>query len=596
MRNARSKSVTWSTTIVVFILFLAGLAGSAVAQQTPVVQMALSKQTVHVGEPVTLRLQISTTSRVAAPDLGAWKDFTVRQTGSMNSSGGTTIIINGRPVQRGNASQIYDYELIARKTGVLQLPPIKVTVDGKSHSTPARTIVSQAPPDLPDFKLRVRAPKRRAYVGEPIEVSLVFYYRAQLKNNIQTTMSPFDKLDAFHVYDPDGDQGAGGRVEVLDGKQFNTHVFRKILIPKASGPVDLGMATIVFYAKTGERNVRNFFGQVVREPVYERQIVASQPMTLDVLDVPTAGRPPNFAGHIGEFQIHAQASPTEVNVGDPITLTVALSGPPYLDHVNLPALGRQPRLASHFKIPAERESGKVQGNRKIFSQTIRALNEEVAEIPPIELPFFDTRAGEYRVAKSQAIPLKVNATRVVTASDAEGLTPLGQTSDVEAVTQGIAHNYEGLDVLESQVFGPRGWLKSPGSLAMLSAPPTAYFALLILVVAMRRRNADPLAVKSRRALSDLNAALPGVSDLDGVLQAFRDYLGARLRRTSGALTFADVKSALEGKAVDEELLKRVKQVFETCEASRYAGAAGANPEAMVGECRELAQKLEEALK
>ena len=568
----------------------------ALAQQTPVVQMALSKQSVHVGEPITLRLQISTTSRVAAPDLSGWKDFSVRQTGSMNSSGGTTIIINGRPVQRGNASQIYDYELIARKTGALQLPAIKVTVDGTTHSTPARTIVSQAPPDLPDFKLRLSTPKMTAYVGEPIEVSLVFYYRAQLKNNIQTTMSPFDKLDAFHVYDPDGEQGAGGRVEILDGRQYNTHVFRKILIPKSSGAADLGMATIVFYAKTGERNVRNFFGQVVREPVYERQIVASQPMMLNVLDVPSAGRPSSFAGHIGEYEIQAQASPTEVNVGDPITLTVALSGPPHLDHVKLPALAEQPQLAALFKIPVERESGKVQGSRKVFTQTIRALNEAVSEIPPIELPFFDTRAGEYRIAKSQAIPLTVNATRVVTASDAEGLTPLGQTSDVEAVTQGIAHNYEGLDVLESQVFGPRVWLKSPGSLALLGAPPVVYVGLLILVVTMRQRNADPLAVKSRKALGELNEALPKVNDLDGVLKVFRDYLGAKLRRTSGALTYADVRDSLEEKAVGEELLNRVKRVFETCEASRYAGAAGGKPEAMVRECHELAQELEEALK
>ena len=87
-----------------------------------------------------------------------------------------------------------------------------------------------------------------------------------------------------------------------------------------------------------------------------------------------------------------------------------------------------------------------------------------------------------------------------------------------------------------------------------------------------------------------------LDDLDGVLKVFRDYLGAKLRRTSGALTYADVRGSLEEKAVGEELLDRVKRVFETCEASRYAGAAGGKPEAMVRECHELALELEEALK
>ncbi len=559
-------------------------------------QMALSKQTAFVGEPITLRLQISTDEQVTPPDLSAWKDFSVRPTGSMNSSGGTTIIINGRRVRQANVSQIFDYELVPRRAGTLVLTPIQVVVDGQAQATPQTIIQVQTPPEQVNFKLRVKAPKTATYVGEPVEVSLVFYFRAQLKNNIQTTSSPFDDLESFHVYSPDGDQGKSGPVEILDGQQFNTHVFRKILIPRSAGNVTLGSGTIVFFAKTGERNVRDFFGRTVREPVYERSIVASPPVTLNVKDVPQEGRPASFAGHIGEYRIRAEASPTEVNVGDPITLKVTLSGPPHLDHVDLPPLADQSGLASLFKIPTERESGKEQGREKVFTQTIRALNDQVTEIPPLELPYFDTRAGAYQMAKSAAIPLTVHATRVVTAGDAEGLTPVGQTSELKAMTQGIAHNYEGMDVLEDQRFGPRSWLRSPGSLATIASPPVAYLALLIFITALRRRNADPAAVLSRRALADLTGRLPGADSLDAVLAVFRDYLGAKLRLASGALTFKDVSAPLAAKGVDEATLKAVKGVFETCEASRYAGGGEGKPEVMREECLTLARRLEEALK
>lgn len=569
---------------------------AAQAQSEDTVQIAIAKDNVYVGEPFSLRLQVSTSSQITAPDLSGWKDFLVQPTGSTRSSSGTTIIINGRQVRQNNIGHIFDYQLIARKTGNLSLPPISLVVDGKTHTTPARVIRAQAPPEQSNFKLRLKLPARTAYVGEPIEVSLVFYYRANARN-LQPTLSPFSNPDAFHTYKPDGEQGVSGPQEIVDGQQFNSHVFRTILIPKFPGAYQLDMATIVFYAITGQRNARDFFGRIVQEPVTERSIVASAPQTLTVLALPEQGRPPNFGGHIGQYQITAAADPAEVNIGDPITLTVSLSGPPYLDHVELPPLGKQANLAKSFKIPTERESGKVLGNSKRFTQTIRALNEDVAEIPAIELPYFDTASGAYQIAKSEPIKIKVNATRIVTANDAEGLTPVGQTSELEAVAGGIAHNYEGLDVLTDQRFGPQVWLQSPASMATIVAPPLAYFALLILLTTARKRNADPLAVRSRKALSELNRQLADAKTLDLVLEAFRGYLGAKLRLASGALTFKDVEPLLLKKGADKDIVAEVKRIFETCEVSRYAGGnAAATPESLTGECLQLARKIEAIVK
>jgi hypothetical protein len=600
MPNRRQSqiSLTLAKLFAGGILALApGLQPGLAAQTSNKVQLAIAKDNVHVGEPFSLRLQVSTASRIAAPDLSSWSDFSVTPTGSTSSSSrGVSITINGRQVRRNAVNQIFDYQLIARKAGNLPLPPVSIIVDGENHTTPAHVIRAQAPPEQSKFKLRLKLPAKSAYVGEPIEVSLVFYYRANARN-LQPTLSPFANPDAFHTHKPEGQQGVKGPLEIVDGQQFNSHVFRTILIPKFAGSYQLDMATIVFYAITGQRNARDFFGRIVQEPVTERSIVASRPQTLTVLALPDKGRPPNFGGHIGQYQITASATPTEVNIGDPITLTVALTGPPYLDHVDLPALGKQANLAKLFKIPAERESGKVQGANKTFTQTIRALSEGVAEIPPIELPYFDTASGAYKIAKSEPIKIKVNTTRIVTASDAEGLTPVGQTSELEALAGGIAYNYEGLDALTDQRFGPHVWLNSPVSMATIVAPPLAYFALLILLSTMRRRNADPLAVASRKALPELNRRLPEAVSLDHVLEAFRGYLGGKLHLASGALTFKDVEAPLLKQGVDKATVAAVKQIFETCEVSRYAGGnAGGTPESLTQDCLELARKIEAIVK
>ena len=123
---------------------------------------------------------------------------------------------------------------------------------------------------------------------------------------------------------------------------------------------------------------------------------------------------------MGTYRISAEAAPTDVSVGDPITLKIALSGPDYLAETRLPPLGAQPALARDFKIPKERAAGEVSGRSKIFTQTVRPLRPDVREIPPIGLSYFDPAANAYKTVRTEPIPIQVKAARVVTALDAEG--------------------------------------------------------------------------------------------------------------------------------------------------------------------------------
>src|SRR5262245_6018297 len=47
-----------------------------------------------------------------------------------------------------------------------------------------------------------------------------------------------------------------------------------------------------------------------------------------VEEPPVAGRPEDFSGLVGVYRISSSASPTEVNVEDPLTLTVRITGDP----------------------------------------------------------------------------------------------------------------------------------------------------------------------------------------------------------------------------------------------------------------------------
>ena len=91
-----------------------------------------------------------------------------------------------------------------------------------------------------------------------------------------------------------------------------------------------------------------------------------------------------------------QASPTEVNVGDPITLNISVTGPPLLDAVELPALAGQESLTRDFKVPSEIEDGDGERQLQGVHPDVRALREDVTAVPPIELPYFDTATRSLR--------------------------------------------------------------------------------------------------------------------------------------------------------------------------------------------------------
>jgi hypothetical protein len=209
------------------------------------------------------------------------------------------------------------------------------------------------------------------------------------------------------------------------------------------------------------------------------------------------------------------------------------------------------------------------------------------------------------VARSKPIPLTVNKTRIITALDAEGIDAVDSPgSEIETWTKGIAFNYEDMGTLVNQRLGPLSWFHSPVWICLFVGPPLCYVLLLIGVGLVRKRNADPMKVQARKAFGRLARSLKEAQGshtsaytCDMVQDAFRHYLGDKLRMPRGALTFNDVKEVLKAKGLDQHTLDRLKALFERCEAGRYAGMEGSFDEPSIAkQGMLLAKELEKKLK
>jgi hypothetical protein len=411
--------------------------------------------------------------------------------------------------------------------------------------------------------------------------------------------------------------GEKGR-ETLQGREYMTLTWSKIISASQPGLLEVPPSSISCKASAGlardtrRRNssplddfMNDDFFRSGRREILKTFVAHAEPMSLTVLPLPEEGKPEGFSGAIGRFHMEVAAHPTQVNVGDPITLTLSVSGPETLENVQLPPLSQNVALEKDFKIPEEMAAGVVKDGAKTFTQTLRAKSDSVTAIPSLRFAYFDPDLGKYQVAQSPPIPLEVKATRVVTASDVEGRTAAPAVrSELEAWSQGIAHNYEGPDLLVNQHFGFSTFLRSPLWMTAFGLPFCLYLLLLVTVRMRRDRLTDPDKFRSKKALQTFKQSMkalqrPASTETEEayahILEAVRQYLGDKLKTEGAALTFKDAQTLLSVSGVNEEILQRLEELFIQCEHGRYGGGATGESPAAGKPLKDLEYKAREII-
>lgn len=600
------------------LLFVSTLAGQE--QQPLQARAAVESQRVYVGQGFIFQIQVEGTDEPKPIDTSALEqDFIIQETGGGSNNSTSLTVVNGRMSQLVRRGYTYNYRLSARRQGTLAIPSLIVRAEDRATRTQPINILVQAPQENNDFKLQMTLSDQNVYVGQPVTLNTTWYVGREV-NDYSFTMPLLDDR-RFEIIDPNvkapsanqreymeirlGDRRATAHQSNgdLNGRNYVTLRYQKILIPRAAGDIALTPSTVTFRSVKGYQQRRglldNFFSGsgFGRQAVYETLAIPSNKLTLKVRELPNEGRPPTFSGLIGEYTIEADAHPTEVNVGDPITLNLKIGSGGYLGSVRLPPLGEQYALSRDFKIPQEMASGETKGRAKQFTQTIRAKHPDVSSIPPIELSYFDPAAGEYRTSTTEPIALSVKGTRIVTAQDAEGITGSGiQQTQIESSERGIAHNYVDADALVSQSESFSEQLRSPLWLASILLPPLTFFGLLGLRLAQGRESHSER--RARRAHADWADSARSLSSdhPDQVLATLREYLGARLDFAAGALTFQDVEAPLLAASVSTDELDSLKGVIDRCEAGRFAGAAFGSSGDLVADAKSAIDAIEEKLR
>ncbi len=581
---------------------------------------ALQSDRVYVGQQFLLQVQIEGTDQPDPIDIRVLeRDFIVTEAGGGPSNSTSVSIINGQMTQQVRRSYSYNYRIAARQPGEAVIPPLTVTSAGRSTTTQPVRVQILPPEEIDDFRLRLSLSEDRAYVGQPLRLTTTWYIGREVQD-FSFTMPLLDDR-RFEILEPPADslsaQDPGDLIEIrlgdrratarrgtrnLDGVGFTVLEFEKLIVPRSTGSVALPAATVTFSTPgrgtTARRSLfDDFFGGGAFSGMFgsrrmETLAIPSNQPSLEVLELPPEGRPARFNGWIGNFELSTEATPVIVSVGEPITLTLTVKGSVMLPSARFPALDQQPELASAFNVPKEIGAAESNGNGLAYRQTLRARSDRITEIPGVELPYFDPRRRQYRVARSEPIALTVNPARVVTAEDAEGRGPSeARQLEVESSERDIVHNYVDVSALLPSPTGLAGTLRPLGPLpfavAVLVLPPLLLAAVGIARFGVRVGNPSEWMVATQRRR--WTRAVQSI-DLDGssgevvassVLTGLRGYLGSRLgagRAGARAWTYGDVERELDSfvregrcKLASPDTLALLRSVFERCEAGTYAG-------------------------
>jgi hypothetical protein len=540
-------------------LLMIALWSAALAHGAPALTARLDRDVVPVGESVTLTLTFQDANPRSTPSLPQIPNVSVAGVGQSSQF---TVVNNQM------ASQLsFNYTLVPMQPGEITIPAMLIRVDGHDLATqPLKLKVQPAAAPGPDTApknafLKLVIPKGELFVGEALPLDINLYVIEGRDAHLPQVESP-----GFTV----GKVQQQGQTRTRVGNQLFTLVtFKTFVSPVRSGVLQLGPATMTLNLPRPNAR-RNIWGEIVD---WHTVTLPTEAQNVNVLPLPTTNVPPSFSGAVGIFSMTATAGPTNVALGDPITVKVAITGKGLLDSVTLP----NQSTWTDFKVyPANSRVDATDPfgltGTKSFEQVVVPQKEEISMLPPVEFSFFDPNARTYRTLSGPGVPLIVRPTA------ARVSLPTLAASGQPAVTNDeIVHIKPYLGV--SPVTGAP-LIEKPWFLALQGVPLVMWLSLLVarkrneaLQRNPRLRRQREVARKIAEGLADLRRQAAGQQSDAVFATGFRllqEQLGERLDLPASAITEAVIDERLRGRDVPETTLTALHELFQVCNQARYA--------------------------
>jgi len=321
--------------------------------------------------------------------------------------------INGKK----STSRSISWTIIAKKSGELKIPRLKVILDDKKYFTEELIMnVSKKATDTlaTDMFLKIEVSDLDVRIGEQVIITYTFFTRIASK----VLSTEFPKYKDFWVeklFDPAGKQikpEAWNDIEINGYKYKSIKIYEVALFPLSEGKFDLNSMIMKIETKEKDPGIRRLFWD---DPFFDTfsqrtkaRILVSEQKTINVSKL--TDEPEDFTGAVGNFNISSSVSSNVIENGTPITFYLELAGEGNLSNIGRPILG--------FPDDFDVFDGEILIERNITDSVSGTITWEYNLIPrkqgsyiigAISIPYFDTIKESWDIAKSD--PIKLNVTK-----------------------------------------------------------------------------------------------------------------------------------------------------------------------------------------
>jgi len=586
--------------ILFLIIILTGKAFSEVR-----IIATVDKKLISIHEGVRLEIRVEGTQQASPPLLKNIKGFRMVQGPSESTQ---ISIVNGKQTSSIN----YSYILVPLGTGKQTVGPIDITAAGKNYRTKPITIevvgdnykASKAQKvNNPNLLLLLETQKNKAYLNEQILVTLTLYFR-----NIDVTgVDPPDF--AFDGFVP---HNIGGRPvqerKSLKDLIYNTVQFKKILIPIKTGKLTLGPIPLnITISEADNRRRDDFFGSFFGRYRQINKVVQSKPLAIEILPVPETGKPNSYDGAVGAFSLDAKIAPKSVVEGEPVTLTVALSGYGNIDNVSV-SLPTNTVDFRTYEPETTKKSGISNGKfggTKTYKQVWVPISEKATSIPAIHFSFFDVNSEKYREIKRGPFALKVTKD-----SDAPNL----YVTEKASIVKKGGH----IKILQQDIFPNIIKISESGTpqraynqllfFLLIILTPSIWVVLYSIAKRQHRLKTDTAFFRKLNANKQVNARLKkargALKQSNGQLfyselsDALCHFIADKLHVTAPQISAVSVKNHLENAGAEKETANDISRLLEEYDFERFSNSSFSNEKAkqQLKQCEKLLQNLNKTLK
>lgn len=552
---------------------------------------ASAPDAVAVGDQFRLSYTI-TTKKVRDFQAPSMKGFDVLM-GPSRSEQSSVQSINGKTTSTSRIT--FTYILMANAEGEYTIPGASITADGNqmiSNSVNIKVLPrdnaasSQGGGNVSadgrgkaiannDLFITATVNKTNVYEQEAFLLTYKIYTAVDLRMFENVKLPDFK---GFHSQEVELPNNRRWGLEHYKGRNYQTTIYRQfVLFPQQSGKLTIEPArfdaSIAQMLEVDDPFEAFFNGG--NNYVEIKKTLMTPRLEINVKPLPT-GKPANFSGGVGEFELSSSVSTTQVKTNDAVTLKIVISGTGNLKLLSDPTIEfpadfevYDPKVDNKSRLTNEGLSGS-----KVIEYLVIPRTAGIYKIPSVKFSYFDIKSRSYKTLSTEEYTINVdkgegNAQQVISNfTNKEDLKVLNE--DIRFIKQGNVK----LTKKGEFFYGTTNYW-------MFYIIPAFIFIVFFVIYRkriaansniahMRTKKANKVAVKRLKLAGKLLSENKKNEFYDEVLKALWGYISDKLNIPLSRLSKDNVEEELQNYGVKEELIQEFIAALNNCEFARFA--------------------------